>query len=1162
MLSLETYLRDCIEAGRRAGDDPNSRSRQLVNHPSFTLLDRAWKPVAMAIVQKEEPRNPDQEVQVKATRRRGVRRRGARGASGIEAFLEPVDTIRISQESPAYRLAVLLIHKGRDPKSWKSEDDALIDELRSTCNSGVHPVWAQAARECPLIAMLGAFPSTTPSTKETKESLDWIGGLRRDPSDFEGFGKWLENVEHPELDSKSVLDLQRLAKGLQGRIRSTQIRKDAPKILSTTSDPSLIIIDALLHIASNQPHLAVERIEGADIKGKKIQSISNDLHHLARLQSGDFDAWKSCACATGNDALSSAMLTAAWTNPIEQDLDFSTIESGIFHLEKNNLTIPDSLQWMFIRALAAKGDIEEATKLIMNAKIEDSASFMAASRMAKGHEALVERLCELAINYDTNIWEGIIADDDIPTQIRVCCATHLSRFQLSSSTLEQVIEILVNGNDIESLAQVICKNALPGSENPYPILLVSSLAPANLPPENISWIQEQAVFAHDIVESIEPPSYLSINEAALIRLLDGASANLEEIQGRLPESGSEVLREARRALMDGGDGLVREQRVDALELAIIESNLPELERALFLAIVDLLRMNRVNNDVQMTDSDRKERAYNILDTLISNRFNARFFPLVTDLIIEHEVPSSELVFWLQNHHPRSEWTPVANAAISVREGRHLDAARLYKQAAPRFQNPPHGDFERATLLYRKALINFALSKRWSEAADLLDEHTELAATITSRFQLYLKVSYAFDKMPKSGSRSKRSLNHPKHMILDFADSRLPSAEVNTPDDDGSKRRERERRKEDIIESLMSYPSSRQLPEEPFIGRVRAALNHIQRVTSSRRYHIETRFRNALNDFARPKEVYEIAKEVAPEDPLRALRMMEHAINVSSHYNLREQASLQASMDAMYQQYESQIAVKERRGFNSLNLPPLIVIDTNLLLDGLASEILRRMTVDRNGLMNPNSSLMFHQILRHRANTKLVRTFVPSTALNEFRSRIMNTDTGEYDPQRALSLIYNVRRHINIDAYYTIITPKVLEEIHLGILEEFRDWPAPTEEGFHEGVLAQTKAVENFLQAHHSIYEQVTNFKARRGGADKRTTLSENGMLVSEDGIFPEPGDLDIMKTASKLASDNLERVGAVVIATRDSDFTLLARALEETLGVGVAKNAIELAQWL
>ena len=1116
----------------------------------------------MAIVQKEEPRNPDQEVQVKATRRRGVRRRGARGASGIEAFLEPVDTIRISQESPAYRLAVLLIHKGRDPKSWKVEDNSLIDELRSTCNSGVHPVWAQAARDCPLIAMLGAFPSTTPSTKETKESLDWIGGLRRDPSDFEEFGKWLENVEHSELDSKSVLDLQRLAKGLQGRIRPTQIRKDAPKILSKTSNPPLILIDALLHIASNQPRLAVERIEESDFKGKEIQSISNDLYHLARLQSGDFDAWKSCACATGNDALSSAMLTAAWTNPIEQDLDLSTIESGIFHLEKNNLSIPDSLQWMFIRALAAKGDIEEATKLIMDAKIEDSASFLAASRMAKGHEALAERLCELAINYDTNTWEGIIAEDEIPTQIRVCCATHLSGFQLSSSTLEQVIEILVKGNDIESLALVICKNELQGSENPYPILLASSLAPANLAPENISWIQEQAIMAHDIVESTEPPSYLSINEAALIRLLDGASANLEEIQGRLPESGSEVLREARRALMDEGDGLVREQRVDTLESAIDESNLPELERTLFLAIVDLLRMNRVNNDVQMTDSDRKERAYTILDTLISNRFNARFLPLVTDLIMEHEVPSSALVSWLQNHRPRSEWTPVANAAISVREGRHLDAARLYKQAAPRFQNPPHGDFERATLLYRKALINFALSKRWSEAADLLDEHTELAATITSRFQLYLKVSYAFDKMPKSGSRSKRSRNHPKHMILDFADSSLPSTEANTPDEDGSKRRERERRKEDIIESLMAYPSSRRLPEEPFIGRVRAALNHIQRVTSSRRYHIETRFRNALDDFARPIEVYNIANEVASEDPLRALRMMEHAINVSSHYNLREQASLQASMDAMYQQYESQIAVKERRGFNSLALPPLIVIDTNLLLDGLASEILRRMAVDRNGLMNPNSSLMFHQILRHRANTNLVRTFVPSTALNEFRSRIMNTDTGEYDPQRALSLIYNVRRHINIDAYHAIITPKVLEEIHLSILEEFRDWPAPTEEGFHEGVLAQTKAVEDFLQAHHSIYEQVTIFKARRGGADKRTTLSEDGMTISEEGIYPEPGDLDIMKTASKLASDCLERVGAVVIATRDSDFTLLARALEETLGVGVAKNAIELAQWL
>ena len=45
-------------------------------------------------------------------------------------------------------------------------------------------------------------------------------------------------------------------------------------------------------------------------------------------------------------------------------------------------------------------------------------------------------------------------------------------------------------------------------------------------------------------------------------------------------------------------------------------------------------------------------------------------------------------------------------------------------------------------------------------------------------------------------------------------------------------------------------------------------------------------------------------------------------------------------------------------------------------------------------------------------------------------------------------------------------------------------------------------------------------------------------------------------------SSTYPNIGSVIVATRDSDFTLLARALEETLGVGVAKNASELAQWL
>ena len=52
--------------------------------------------------------------------------------------------------------------------------------------------------------MLG-LPSTEPSVKEKNEALDWIGDLRRNPSDLEGLGQWLESVEHSELDSNRLL---------------------------------------------------------------------------------------------------------------------------------------------------------------------------------------------------------------------------------------------------------------------------------------------------------------------------------------------------------------------------------------------------------------------------------------------------------------------------------------------------------------------------------------------------------------------------------------------------------------------------------------------------------------------------------------------------------------------------------------------------------------------------------------------------------------------------------------------------------------------------------------------------------------------------------------------------------------------------------------------
>jgi len=47
-----------------------------------------------------------------------------------------------------------------------------------------------------------------------------------------------------------------------------------------------------------------------------------------------------------------------------------------------------------------------------------------------------------------------------------------------------------------------------------------------------------------------------------------------------------------------------------------------------------------------------------------------------------------------------------------------------------------------------------------------------------------------------------------------------------------------------------------------------------------------------------------------------------------------------------------------------------------------------------------------------------------------------------------------------------------------------------------------------------------------------------------------------------LADESYRGIGSVLVATRDSDFRLVRRSLEDTFGFGVVRSARELSQWL
>ena len=97
-------------------------------------------------------------------------------------------------------------------------------------------------------------------------------------------------------------------------------------------------------------------------------------------------------------------------------------------------------------------------------------------------------------------------------------------------------------------------------------------------------------------------------------------------------------------------------------------------------------------------------------------------------------------------------------------------------------------------------------------------------------------------------------------------------------------------------------------------------------------------------------------------------------------------------------------------------------------------------------------------------------------------------------------------------------------------------------------------IVEFLKDYTEIYEEITAMKRTRG-EPART-------VVDGLDVYPEAPDRTLMNIALHLAKQSLGNLGTVLVATKDSDFTLVSRAFEERFGFGVAKNSRALNSFL
>ena len=329
-----------------------------------------------------------------------------------------------------------------------------------------------------------------------------------------------------------------------------------------------------------------------------------------------------------------------------------------------------------------------------------------------------------------------------------------------------------------------------------------------------------------------------------------------------------------------------------------------------------------------------------------------------------------------------------------------------------------------------------------------------------------------------------------------------------------------------------------LPKSPFQGRVKAAISGLQNMGRTNQDDLDLAFETEIHrekkDMA---EITSIAKEMAEEKPISGLRKLERAI-ASDKFNDKQIHRLKSVAVAMFGGHSTEIPIRERKTLLNLSLKPLVMVDTNILIDALKDDLLMEVTGDSFGSLNWNVERSFHWMLRRRHKEKLMLMNIPPAAKSEFLNRTKR-------PEDVLKLFTN-KVYIDSKLWNEKITENLLKQKVDQICKEFGGWDYK----FDKKEMKEIE-LEDFLLNHKSIFTEINNQKLSRGDTTKRST-------IEGEEIYPESGDLEIMRSAALLAKKTNPEIGSIVIATRDSDFKLISRALEEKYGFGVVGDAQEL----
>lgn len=1145
----EQYLATCLSSGFSRPMRAPQRVALATRQDEFKLLQKPWQGILLLALHEVEAPGVDEDEDdgpAMPTRSpRGARsRRGRRGARSSGSPLDHLPTVEDVLEGstfpPAFGFAVLTARKALDADEWDEAHDAPLQERLDLClKDGVHPVWAEVARRCPLLAQLSGFPEG-----ETTEAVAVTGTLNLALADISGEDSdeilaLIEAAEPLVLDAAPKVALNTLLPQLRAR---KSISLD-PALIDLEGGLSAVAVVVAQSLGLPLPERSIASLEAED------KGLADKHRDLCALRSGEVLDWDLSRTAGSETSLDRMRQRLAWMNPDESAaaLDSVTLEEGLTMLESVSAPGPivDRVRWWHLGALVKEGRQADAIASLTSLSVDGEVDAQTLADLVVRIDAVeaTDWLSSVCERMEAPARLTIAVHGSLPSGPRLTAFRSLqdSGFSFPDEAFNDLVSVLLEGQEIRRMSRLLVEDGH-ADDQPWLVTMCAHLLAARKDIGLYHGVRAARTALLPSLHDNAPPAAFGAKTASLIQLLEGGDAPEDLFQDIVhTKHGLLAYKQIRRALLEGGDGVVDAKVLDEFDQALAEGDLHPIDHGLAQAIMATLRLNSAIQQVQNGTSNAQTVA--IIDGLMAgDNVPTRRIHAIRQLLFDHDLPLPSLVAWYQEHDPRSPWSVVARAALASSQGQHLRAAQDYGRAAKQQgavdaeeDNEFAFDFEHRVALNRKSLIHYAFSGEWKRAIDLVNDEPGLKTAMTERFLLYLNVSH---------TAHNGATDDATRIIRDAVKER----EVVIEEDDEGEPRERTRiwYNEDQLDLFLAYPDAHPipLPKNPFIGRVMAAKN----LSSQRRNHrrnYDQRYAQLMDSAPTPEEVYELARRAADDHALTGLMFLERALS-SKRFRLMQQQKIENSMRSLFIMKRDEIAVADRRHLRHLKLAPLVLVDTNVLVDALLDRLIQRSGRSARAGLAIDANRDLHHHLERLGKAGKVQLMLPDPVRHELTS-IAKGGNVLRDRLREI--------FATPDDVEAMLEATNVEEALNDVLSSFETW-AKREARYDDEAMEDERVsrLDAFLADHHDVYDEVTAMKRARG-QPQRTALGSGAE------IYPEKEDREIMCLAMRLAEIPLEDFGAVLVATRDSDFTLVAPSMLEHLGFGVIRNAQTLNQW-